>query len=138
MADLVVTAASVSPYAGATKAVGVAGEAFTAGHSVYQKASDKKWYKDDNDNALADYLDSGVALSSALAAGVDCFVCTDGDINPGATVVIGESYYTGAAAGGIAPCADVINPKYPRFLGMGITASKIRLTPQNPGVARAA
>lgn len=138
MADLVVTAANVSPYAGALKETGVAGEAIaTAGLSLYKKSGDKRWYKSDNDNAEADAIAHGISLDASPAAGLPIVVHTDGDINVGATLTVGSTYAVGAAAGSIAPIADVTAAKYPRFLGMAVTASKLRFRPMNPGVAQA-
>lgn len=138
MADLTVTAASVLPYSGAIQETGVAGEAIaTAGLALYKKSGDKRWYKSDNDNAEADAIAHGVSLCAAPAAGLPVVVHTEGDLNPGATLTVGTSYYVGAAAGGIAPGADVTAGKYPRFLGMAVTASKLRVRPMNPAVAQA-
>lgn len=126
MADLTVTSASVLPGENAVLVNGKAGEAFGIGLAVYKKSSDKKWYKADNDvNEAAD--EYGVSMSQATAVDQPCRVQVDGDFNPGATAAVGATYCVGAAAGGIAPDADVTAGKYKRIIGVGITASKIRI-----------
>lgn len=126
MADLSPSAASVAAYDNAIKVNGKAGMALTIGLSVYKKSSDKKWYSADNDvNEAAD--EYGVTLTNAAAADQPVVVQVGGDFNPGATAAVGVTYCVGAAAGGIAPDADVTSGKYKRIIGVAITASKIRM-----------
>lgn len=136
MADASVTTASVSAYSNARKHNGTAGEALTIGVGVYRKAGDKRWYLSDTDAVEADAIAYGITLTAAAAAGQPVQVQYGGDINPGFTVTVAGIYVVGEAAGGIALVADLESGEYLRILGVGITASKLRLLCFNPGVAK--
>jgi hypothetical protein len=125
MADLTVTATSVLPSASANAEYGTLGEAATAGQPVYKKAADSKFYKAQCDAATDDDV-YGILLSGG-AAGQPCAVQRTGDITIGATVGIGTIYVLSAAAGGICPSADLVSTNYVTIIGVGVSATDIRM-----------
>jgi hypothetical protein len=140
LADLTVTAASVAPGANARiDRAHAAGEALaTAGLAVYLKSSDNRWYLSDTDVAEPLAVQYGVTLNAAPAAGLPIAVQYGGDLTAGATLVVGEVYGVGEAAGGIAPKADCVATEYERILGIARTAAILELKPIWSSVVRAA
>jgi len=134
MADITVTAANVAASSDALTADGTAGETVTAGQSVYLKASDSRYWLADANASLAAAATSGITLNGA-AAGQPIKIQTGGTINPGGTVVVGTVYVQSATAGGIAPNADSTTGWFKTIIGIGITASTIRLVIVPSGVA---
>lgn len=133
MADLTQTAASVVPGTNAVKTTGTAGEAVSAGMPVYKKAADKKLYKAKKGGTAAESAVIGVAVASA-AANQPLVYQTNGRINVGATLTVGEMYAVGAAYGGICPWADVVATNYVTPLGPAISATEINLDIQATGI----
>src|SRR5690349_9047368 len=107
MADLTVTAANVVNVSAST-AEGIAGEAITAGQAVYVKASDGKLYKAQCDGTAAEADAKGIALNGA-AAGQPVEYAATGKINIGAVTSKATTYMLSAAAGGVAPQADLVS-----------------------------
>lgn len=135
MANLSITAASVFPGSNAVKEYGVFGEAVTAGQLVYKKAADGKYWLSDSNSATAEVRGvSGVALVGG-AANQQAVVQTGGNILPGATVVVGETYYLGETPGAIQPRADVGSGEYVTKVGFGISTTTIKLGIESSGVA---
>jgi hypothetical protein len=125
--DLSVTAANVLPSTGAVLQTGTAGEAITAGQTLYQKAADGKWYKADCNSATAEVrVAKAIALVGA-AAGQPVVVQTGGTITIGATVAAGTVYYLSGTAGGIRPAADNTTGDYPQAIGMGQSTTTVLL-----------
>ena len=137
MATVTVTAAEVLPTATTEKEVGIAGETLTAGMSVYKKSSDANaWWKADADTA-AEAQAGGIALCGA-SDGQYVVVATDGDIDPGFTCTVGETYIVAAdVAGGIAPIGDLLAGDYATILGVATSASNLKLNVFPGGTARA-
>lgn len=140
MADVVITAANVLKGTGAvTVNTNVAGESVTAGDVVYLKNADSKWWKAQCDGTTEESGGDpaggiGVCLNSA-GAGQPVVVQTGGLITIGGTVVAGTEYVLSAAAGKIAPHADLVsNNKYVR-LGYAVTAAILSLDFKVSGVA---
>lgn len=134
MADLSITAANVAKVSGNVRH-GTAGATITAGQAVYLDSATGTWKlavvdgtgSPTTNTAGANGL--GIALHGA-ASGQPITVQYDGVINPGGTVTVGVIYCCSpAAAGGIAPSADVssVDNDYVSILGVGITASQIKL-----------
>lgn len=138
MGDLSVTAASVLPYGGFTSEYGTAGEAITAGQPVYRSSTDNLIYVADaqTNPAGAKAAVLGIALTGASAS-QPVKIQTGGDINPGATVAIGQVYCLSATAGGIALESDLVSTDYVTILGVGQTATKMHLILYATGVAHA-
>jgi hypothetical protein len=117
MADLTVTAANVVNTSAVTTQ-GVAGGTITAGQAVYKRASDGKWLAAQCDGTAeeAGSVDVGIALHAALA-NQPVVVALDGAINIGATTSKATLYVVGAAAGGVAPIADLTSGQRITHLG---------------------
>lgn len=129
MADISITATSVKFVSGTKHNSNNAGETVTAGQGVYLKAADSKWWKMDNnvDQATSGYgVQTGFALHGA-AADQPLTVQTTGDIDIGATVVVGAVYVVSTTAGGWAPHADLASTNYITYGGYAITTGRLRL-----------
>lgn len=137
MAALTITAASVAVVTGTPKA-GVAGETITQGMAVY-KAANGRWYKAQCDGSLIESgygTEVGVSLNS-VAALQPMDVLTDGTYTVGATLTVGVIYVVAAAAGGIAPAADIVSTNYVTVVGVPTSTTVMRLRPVAGGQALA-
>lgn len=135
MADLVITAASVVAGENATKKEGLAGEAITAGQTVYLSSTTRKWMKADSNSATAEAREAiGIALNGA-ALNQPLEVQTKGQITIGAALTAGTAYYLSDTAGGICPLADVGSGEYVCQLGLASSTSVLDLDVQFPNVA---
>lgn len=137
MADISVTAANVQIVSGLSVAHVTAGIDITAGEPVYE-ASGKYW------PAQADDADTSDATAIALnSAGADQPLAItqrrlneDGVIDIGGTVAVGTVYVvSAAAAGGIAPWADLAATNRVTVIGVGVTTARIKLSFNAAGVA---
>lgn len=131
MADLSVTAASVTLVSGSVAHV-TAGATVTAGQAV-SKRSDGQWDPANADGAgsaeAAGSLGFGLALNGA-AAGQPLTIQLTGEYDPGATAAAGAVYVlSAAAAGGIAPVADLvaIDNDFVTIVGVGNSTGNIDL-----------
>lgn len=133
MADLTVTAANVVNNGGTT-ANDIAGETITAGQPLYKKTStDSRLYKAENDVNTESAGVVGISLHAALV-GQPIAYAVSGPINIGATTVKGI-YALSAAAGGIAPVADLVATNRIVYLGYATsTAGAFVVAIQNTGV----
>ena len=136
MADLVVTAASVQPGAGAATKKGTAGEAITAGQAVF-KAADNTIQLAENDQTVDEAAIVGVAVNSAEAAGQPVEYVITGEVTFNAVIAAGQVYIVGAAPGGIAPEADAITGEFVSVVGVGVSTTSIKLGILQSGVAHA-
>lgn len=135
MTDLVITAANVLEGTAARKQTGVAGANITQGDSVYVDTSGQlQAALKAVDAASAEAV--GIALNSA-EAGQPVTFQSGGEIDVGATLVVGETYVVGAAAGGIAPIADVISTEFATILGVATAAGVLKMGILQSGVAHA-
>lgn len=131
MADLTVTAASVLHSAG-TKETGIAGETITAGMAVYLKSSDSKLWKAQADGTAAEAAAVGIALHAALAGQPLVYAANGATINIGATTSKATVYVVSAAAGAVAPIADLVSTNYITHLGYATATDGtflIKITP---------
>jgi hypothetical protein len=134
MADVTVTAAEVLPDAGTQTIQGILGATVTAGQTVYLDASTNTWkLADANASALTANC-KGIAMNGGVA-GQPVTVCNGGTLDPGFTVTVGTVYVLSATAGGIAPADDLTTGMYTTILGVGITASQLKLQILASGVA---
>lgn len=138
MADISVTAGSVIAGDDARIANGTAGATITAGQTVAKNTTSGKWVLAEADAAttaamIAGSGGVGIALNGA-SDGQPIQVQIEGDINPGGTVTIGEIYCVSPTAGGIAPFSDLLTDDYVTVLGVGTTASNIKMLPIVSGV----
>jgi len=135
MTDLVVTAANVLEGTAARKQTGVAGATIAQGQAVYiDTAGQLQAALKGVDSASAAAV--GVALSAA-EAGQPVVYQSGGEIDVGATLAVGETYVVGAAAGGIAPVADVIATEFTTVLGVATAAGVLKMGILQSGVAHA-
>lgn len=134
MADITVTPANVQPTTTTLYRTMTAGGTITAGMVLYENSSGNAVAAQANSATTDDIV--GVALGGA-SSGQKVTVAIGGDINPGGTAVVGMVYCLSAgAAGGIAPYADLVSTNYVSFLGVGTTASNIKLGILNGGIAK--
>lgn len=136
MADLVITAASVVPGAGARIEHGTAGATITAGQALYlDSAVTGKWQLADNNSATAAVrAPRGIALNSA-SLNQPIAVQTEGPITIGATMTAGVAYYLSDTPGGICPVADLAPGEYPTVIGMATSTTVLDIDIQSAGVA---
>lgn len=122
MADLTVTAANVATVSGTTANV-TAGATITAGMLVYKNLTTGEYEGCDADaSATAELV--GVALNGA-SDGQPLAIQTDGVVNAGATVTVGQIYVVSTTVGGIAPYSDLGSGDYVTIFGIGKTAATI-------------
>lgn len=126
MADYTVTAANVLPPSATAKTL-IAGEAITAGMSIYLKASDGLAYKAQHDGTAAEAACIGIAVNSAAAGQVVSYV-SSGDIVLGAATftAAGEIVCVGAGAGGLCIETDVGSSDFLVILGWSISTTTMR------------
>jgi hypothetical protein len=137
MANLSQTAANVAAAAGAKiDTTKIAGATLTAGMPVYIDAADGKAKIADNNVSAALAAVYGIALNGA-SDGQPVAICTEGDVNLGATLAIGEIYALSATAGAICPDADVVSTNFVSHLGTARTPALMQLKINNTGVAHA-
>jgi hypothetical protein len=138
MSALSQTAASVVTGTGTTHKTSVtAGGTLTAGMPVYKDLTDSNKHKAARANAAATAVVAGIALHGA-SSGQPLLIQNDGNINLGATLVLGETYcLSDAVAGQIVPIGDLGSSDYPTILGIAISTSILALDIQVGGVAKA-
>lgn len=135
MADIVVTAASVVPGSGAIVKNGIAGEAITAGQSVFE-ATDGDIELAEFDTVVADAAAVGIALNDA-AVGQHITYAIGGNVTFNAVLAAGQVYIVGAAPGGIAPEVDAAAGNFVSVLGVGLSTTSLKMGILHSGVAHA-
>jgi hypothetical protein len=131
MADVVVTPAEVLPVTGSGPGAdtqidfGTFGTTVTAGQTVY-KDSTGLYQLADSNLSIAAAAVTGIALNGG-AANQPAAVAIGGTIDPGFTVDPGEIYVLSGTAGGIAPVADITTGWRTSIVGVGLTASSLKL-----------
>jgi len=135
MADLSVVAANVKPGSDVVTRRGVAGEAITAGDSLFT-ATDGELELCEKDQAAVDAACVGVALNDAAALQPVEYGVT-GTIDMGAILAIGQTYIVGAGPGGLAPEADAASGDFTTVVGIAISANILKLGILQSGVAHA-
>ena len=135
MADLVVVAGNVKPGSDAVTKGGIAGEAISAGDSVFE-AADKGIELCEKDQAVIDAACRGVALNDA-AVDQPIEYAVSGSVDMGAILAVGQVYIVGAGPGGIAPEADGSSGNFITVVGVAITGNLLKLGILQSGVAHA-
>lgn len=131
MADLTITAANVLAASGATTYDATAGDTITRGQAVYLDSADSNKAKRARANAATTDEVKGVALQD-VASGQPLRIITGGDLNIGATLVVGKVYVlSAAAAGGVAPVDDLVTTNYVSVIGVASTASNLQVKLNN-------
>lgn len=134
MADLTQTAANVGVNANNTRTQIVqAGEAITQGEPVYENNS--KYFQGDASTLAASQV-GGIALTPAATDGY-FIMATEGKVDLGATLTVGETYYVSDTAGAIMPSADLSTGEYVTSLGVASAADTLELSINASGIARA-
>lgn len=136
MADLTITAANVSPGAGATLDTGTAGATITAGQVLYKDTTDSNKLKLADQDAQATALVAGISLHGA-ASGQPLDYIKSGTLNLVGGVTIGRIYAVSSTAGGIGSATDVTTGKWVTTLGIGTATSALSVKVHVGGVARA-
>ena len=135
MADLSITAANVTAADGAVvKYIGVAGATITAGQACYIDTANSNVIKlAQSDGTVLESTIKGVALHGASAT-QPITLASSGNMNLGATLVVGETYVLSQAAGGIAPVGDLVTGDMVSHLGIATTASNLKMSIVNSGI----
>ena len=115
MAELTTTAASISLRSGNNPKLIKYGETIVPPQPVYLKAADSKYYAGDANVSTAEAAVTQIAMTPGVADEYGVGV-TIGDIDIGATTVVGETYILGAAKGW-APAGDYVATWYKTILG---------------------
>lgn len=131
MTALTITASQVLPVSGPSK-TGIIGAALTAGSAVYYDAASGKWKAGQCDGSVAEAGQDGygILLASTAADGQKCEVALPGavvNLGAGAAAVAGMVYAFAAAAGSLAPLADMANPNKVTPLALGIGSGKVKI-----------
>lgn len=135
MADITVTAASVTAGSDSTTVSGTAGVTITAGQAVYLDSTTGKYALADSNSATAAQRRAGGIALNGAALNQPIKVLTSGDITIGATVTAGVAYYLSDTPGGICPVADIGSGEYVNLIGIATSATVIRVGIQFPNVA---
>ena len=136
MGAISITAANVgedTTYVGNSFIDRIAGATLTAGMACYYNSADGRVYACDND-VLASAECIGIA-SHGASAGQPLRLQRTGQITIGGTSAAGVPYFVGAGAGTIELLADVTTGKFLSLIGIGVSATKIKLGLLNSGVA---
>lgn len=127
MADITVTAANVAMGSAASRIRPVqVAEAVSQGKPVYFDAAANKWYLAEAGDVVAKSVAGGIVLTPAAADGQSVIV-TEGLVNLGATLSVGEVYVVSATAGGIAPIGDLTTGDFVTILGVATSTSLLDL-----------
>lgn len=122
MADLTVTAASVLWTSG-TKETGIAGASVTAGQAVYIDTANSNVLKlAQSDGTTLEAAAAGIALHAAGTGQPLVYAGNGSVINIGATTTKATTYMVSAAAGGVAPQADLVSTNKITRLGYATDA----------------
>jgi len=125
MADIAITEGDVVKGTGAKTLNGTFGAVIAAGQTVYKDASDNKYKLFDSDAAGTSVL-AGISLNSG-ADGQPCQIFTEGDLTVSSVVTVGTVYMASNTPGGIGPVADLISGDEVNVVGVGISATQIKV-----------
>lgn len=131
MSALTITASQVLPASGPT-VVGVIGATLTAGSAVYFDTTTGKWRAGQCDGSAAEAGKDGygMLLASAAADGQKCAIALPGAVvtlGAGAAPAAGTVYAFAAAAGSLAPMADMATTNRVTPFCLGVGSNKVRL-----------
>lgn len=133
MVDLVITAANVKSYTGATTKPVKAGGTITAGQPVYKDTATGKYLASDAD-AASGRTPEGIALNGA-SLDQPLVIQLKGDIDLGVALTVGKVYVMSDTVGGIMPVEDLETGDYVTVLGVAVAANKLRMGIIASGVA---
>ncbi len=137
MADLAPTVGSVFAAAGSVNKIRTAAVAIAQGEAYYlDSATSDQARLSDADASDAASVCKGIALS-ACAASQKFVGLEKGDIDMGATLVVGETYVVSGTAGNIAPIGDLANPDRLTIVGLATSTSNLETIFKSTQVTRA-
>lgn len=122
MANLTITAANVQQSDGAVIRNAIARDTVTAG-MVLNMTSEGVGPADTD--TLVHARVAGIALNNAATGQPVAYVVRDGELDLGATLVVGETYVLGTE-GAIRPIADVTTADFVAILGVASAANKLQ------------
>lgn len=139
MADIAITASSVVAADGAvSKQEYIAGATIAAGDIVYVDTANNNVVKlAQADGTALEATVKGMALNSA-ASGQPVLVAVSGDVTVNSVLTVAQVYILSATAGKI--CLDVTDldsSEYLSIVGIGTTATNLKLNIFNSGVEKA-
>lgn len=133
MADLSI--GTVQPLEGAQLMVGTSGEILVDGDYVYQKTSDSKYYKADNDDSAETASVSGMVVFGGAAADSPVCIQFGGAVDLGVTLTPGP-YMLSSNVGKICPPADLGTGDYQSQTGYAVSAAQFNIYPIPTGIAK--
>lgn len=138
MSAISVTAGNVLRVDGTVVSSFLAGATITAGQVVYVDANGAVQVGTNASSAGSGVGAQavGIALNGG-SAGQPIAIQINGVVNPGGTVAVGKIYALGTS-GGIIPVDDIAGSEYITELGVGISASQIKLSINVSGAVAAA
>jgi len=134
MVDVVITASDVDKVSGSQR-TNEAGIAITAGQTVYLDAAGLVQLCQ-NDLTAVEGACVGISLNDA-GVGQPCTYQVSGVIDLGSVLAAGVQYIVGAAAGAVAPVADIASTEFLTSLGVGISTTELQIGINQSGVAAA-
>ena len=135
MANLSITAANVTFTDGEiTKYIGTAGATITAGQLCYIDTAASNVIKlVQSDGVALECTIKGIALHGASST-QPITLAISGDMDLGATIVVGETYVASQTAGAIAPVGDLASGDFVSHVGIGTAADNLKMSVVNSGV----
>lgn len=137
MADLSITAANVLPVDGVGKntATGTSAGIITAGEPIYlASANSNKVTKCEADDTAAAAACVGIAINDAAASQSVTYL-KSGNLDINAVATKGTVYVVSAAAGKIAPVADLVSTNFVTILGVASSTTRINIKLNATGVS---
>ena len=135
MADLSITAANFRLTASTVTQKVVAGETVTPGQTAYKLAADGEYYKALSDTAA--HADAKGIFAGYADNGDTVLIATGGDVDLGATLVLGEAYFVSDNAGAVMNAAGLTTGKFSTYIGGATTTGNFKISINALGVARA-
>ena len=136
MAELTITPADVVKTSTTSIQEGIAGGTLTAGMAVYSDSSASGVIKACDADAAASSVCGGIALHGA-ASGQPIKYATGGDLRISSVMTVGRVYFVSqATAGSLCVDGDILTGDYVSIVGIASTATNLKITINNSGVAR--
>lgn len=136
MAELTITASNVGVESDTVTQKVKAGEAIAVGEVVYEHATNGKYFKADSNAGDTEATPAGIAMTPAAADEDEIIIATEGNIRPGATLVIATQYIVASTAGKIDDGAGVASGWRLSPVFMSVTTSIAKLNLNTNGAAR--
>ena len=137
MADLSITTGNVELLPSGNRSIRPVqfGETVAIGEVVYSH-TDGKFYRTDNNDTAAKSIAAGITLLGGATNGWGIIV-TEGSMDLGATLTVGEIYVVSSNLGKICPESDISSGKYVTVLGVATATDAFLVTIIPSGVAAA-